>query len=347
MLDLCASNAGCQALLALVLQQGLPEVALRLVAAEDFAVLRAPQNSSIAKSILEEVNSVLCGEPGYRAATDAEFADLIWTGLSQGGPKDCHWIVNPIDGLEGFENLRQYGISLALLEHGKVVLAAVACPNLPVASILGIKTWIKDEPSSFSSNEIVEEPAGVYRPLEQSGAQHTTGCLFTALQGCGAFQADLFAKDAEAQSASIRLPIRPFPLGRNQISDLFEHPDDQTFALVAPCESKFEIRGYASHMASGSTWGPTSRLALDGQVGYGVLGRGDAKMLLTGGQDDIWDLAAGMLIAQESGLLVTNGAGVPRSTVAKDAHGSYKAPKLASLCQACVMHIWMTQQHGV
>jgi 3'-phosphoadenosine 5'-phosphosulfate (PAPS) 3'-phosphatase len=34
-----------------------------------------------------------------------------------------HWIINPIDGREGFENLRQYGISLALLEQGKVIMA--------------------------------------------------------------------------------------------------------------------------------------------------------------------------------------------------------------------------------
>lgn len=97
--------------------------------------------------------------------------------------------------------------------HVQVVLAAVACPNLPVASILGIKTWIKDEPSSFSSNEIVEEPAGVYRPLEQSGAQHTTGCLFTALQGCGAFQADLFAKGENYYPAAlVRLALFCIPL---------------------------------------------------------------------------------------------------------------------------------------
>lgn len=35
-----------------------------------------------------------------------------------------YWIMNPIDGLEGFENLRQYGISLALLADGKVWLNA-------------------------------------------------------------------------------------------------------------------------------------------------------------------------------------------------------------------------------
>ena len=42
-----------------------------------------------------------------------------------------HWIVKPIDSLEGFENLRQYGISLALLEHGQVTkLAAHLAENL-------------------------------------------------------------------------------------------------------------------------------------------------------------------------------------------------------------------------
>ena len=43
----------------------------------------------------------------------------------------------------------------------------------------------------------------------------------------------------------------------------------------------------------------------------GALARGDAKVLLMGGQDNIWDHAAGMLIAQESGFKVTNGAGGP------------------------------------
>ena len=53
----------------------------------NIALIRAPQSASIAKSILEQINTVLSGEPEYRAATDAEFADLIWTGLSKGGPE--------------------------------------------------------------------------------------------------------------------------------------------------------------------------------------------------------------------------------------------------------------------
>ena len=50
-------------------------------------VNKAPQSSSIARSIQDEVNAVLAGEFGYRAATDAEFAELIWAGMSQGAPE--------------------------------------------------------------------------------------------------------------------------------------------------------------------------------------------------------------------------------------------------------------------
>ena len=48
-----------------------------------------------------------------------------------------------------------------------------------------------------------------------------------------------------------------------------------------------------------------------------MLARGDAKVLLMGGQGHIWDHAAGMLIAQESGLMVTNGAGTPLAALAR------------------------------
>ena len=56
---------------------------------------------------------------------------------------------------------------------------------------------------------------------------------------------------------------------------------------------------------------PASPMAHEKRACTGALARGDAKVLLMGGQDNIWDHAAGMLIAQESGLKVTNGAGVP------------------------------------
>ena len=47
---------------------------------------RAPQSAPIAKKIHEDINRLLSRQPGYRAATDTEFADLIWEGVSKGGP---------------------------------------------------------------------------------------------------------------------------------------------------------------------------------------------------------------------------------------------------------------------
>ena len=45
--------------------------------------------------------------------------------------------MNPVDGVEGFENLRQYGISLALLDNGKVVYQSVTSSlMIAVAAIL-------------------------------------------------------------------------------------------------------------------------------------------------------------------------------------------------------------------
>lgn len=40
-----------------------------------------------------------------------------------------HWIINSIDGIEGFESLRQYGISMALLEQGKVIRGCCCCSH--------------------------------------------------------------------------------------------------------------------------------------------------------------------------------------------------------------------------
>ena len=64
-----------------------------------------------------------------------------------------------------------------------MLLAALACPNLPLAPILAIEKekW----------GGLVEDPASVYKPLENSSTADTTGCLIEAVQGQGAYQAAL------------------------------------------------------------------------------------------------------------------------------------------------------------
>ena len=76
----------------------------------------------------------------------------------------------------------------------QVVLAALACPNLPLEPILAIaRTVGADGRPLERSRQTVTTPASVSKPLEQPVAGSKTGCLFTAVQDQGAFQAALFA----------------------------------------------------------------------------------------------------------------------------------------------------------
>lgn len=45
-------------------------------------------------------------------------------------PAARFWTLDPIDGTKGFMRNGQYAISLALIEHGKVVFGVLGCPNL-------------------------------------------------------------------------------------------------------------------------------------------------------------------------------------------------------------------------
>eukprot|EP00929_Paragymnodinium_shiwhaense_P096959 TRINITY_DN58726_c0_g1_i4.p1 TRINITY_DN58726_c0_g1~~TRINITY_DN58726_c0_g1_i4.p1 ORF type:complete len:388 (-),score=103.99 TRINITY_DN58726_c0_g1_i4:248-1411(-) len=60
------------------------------------------------------------------------------------------WTLDPIDGTKGFLRREQYAVCLALIEDGRPVVAAMACPNLP-------------------------------------GAEGDPGCVFYAAEGAGAW----------------------------------------------------------------------------------------------------------------------------------------------------------------
>src|SRR5690606_3287758 len=49
-----------------------------------------------------------------------------------GGATGRFWTLDPIDGTKGFLRKEQYAIALALIVDGRVEVAALACPNLPV-----------------------------------------------------------------------------------------------------------------------------------------------------------------------------------------------------------------------
>jgi 3'(2'), 5'-bisphosphate nucleotidase len=99
-----------------------------IVAEEDAAELRDAENAAITHAVVRQVR-------GLRHAATVDDA-CAWIDL--GGAETNlkrFWTLDPIDGTKGFLRKEQYAIALALIVEGRVVLAALGCPNLSGGTI--------------------------------------------------------------------------------------------------------------------------------------------------------------------------------------------------------------------
>ncbi|CAI0421829.1 unnamed protein product [Linum tenue] len=132
------ADYGSQAVVSLVLQRELPADPFSLVAEEDSGDLRDDSAQDIRARITELVNDTLSTDESSSSTLSVEqVLKAIDCGVSEGGATGRHWVLDPIDGTKGFVRGDQYAIALGLLDGGKVVLGALACPNLPLTSIAG------------------------------------------------------------------------------------------------------------------------------------------------------------------------------------------------------------------
>jgi 3'(2'), 5'-bisphosphate nucleotidase len=115
-----------QAVVCHALQQAFPDDPI--IAEEDSAELREPRNSNLLEEVVAHVRRL---GPTYAEATAAEVCNWIDRGECR-EYRDRFWTVDPIDGTKGFLRNEQYAVALALIVRGRVVVAALACPNLPV-----------------------------------------------------------------------------------------------------------------------------------------------------------------------------------------------------------------------
>lgn len=117
--------------------------------------------------IVGEEDAAALREPDQQPFRDRVQAELAKVGITADAATICGWIdrgghdaaggrywtLDPIDGTKGFLRSEQYAISLALLIDGRIDVAVLGCPNLPLSST-------------------------------GDGAK---GCLFTAIRGQGAW----------------------------------------------------------------------------------------------------------------------------------------------------------------
>uniref|UniRef100_A0A0E0REP1 3'(2'),5'-bisphosphate nucleotidase n=1 Tax=Oryza rufipogon TaxID=4529 RepID=A0A0E0REP1_ORYRU len=130
------ADYGSQVLVSVVLKMELPSNPFSMVAEEDSEDLRKDGAQEMLGHITKLVNETIINDGSYSITLSKEDVLVaIDCGKSEGGPSGRHWILDPIDGTKGFIRGDQYAIGLALLDEGKVVLGAMACPNLPFKSI--------------------------------------------------------------------------------------------------------------------------------------------------------------------------------------------------------------------
>ena len=120
------ADFGSQALICRALGEALPDDPI--IAEEDAAELKQPQNLAILDQVLRHVRAI------RTASGDSLDAGEICQWIDRGGTsvyRDRFWTLDPIDGTKGFLRREQYAVALALVVNGQVVVAALACPNLP------------------------------------------------------------------------------------------------------------------------------------------------------------------------------------------------------------------------
>ncbi len=121
------ADFGSQALIARALAEAFPGDPI--IAEEDAAELRQPENAPLLDQVLRHVRDVRAGSDSAGALDAGEVCRWI----DRGGANeycDRFWTLDPIDGTKGFLRGEQYAIALALVVGGQVVVASLACPGL-------------------------------------------------------------------------------------------------------------------------------------------------------------------------------------------------------------------------
>jgi len=193
--------------------------------------------------------------------------DLI--DLGNGQPGHHFWTLDPVDGTKGFLRGDQYAVALAFIMDGKVQIGLLACPNL-----------------SFRS------PAG--RTMDDStGDSPNSGSVYVGVAGEGAYMMSLDLKQV--------LPL--------QVSTV-EDPGKVRF--IGSYESGHADLDAQQRIAQ-SLKNAIPSLGMDGQTKYGMLARDAADVYLRLPSPEtpnyfekIWDHAAGSLIVEEAGGVVTD-----------------------------------------
>ncbi len=264
------ADFGSQAIICRALAEAFPDDPV--IAEEDSAELREPANAPILEQVLRQVHRARARVTAADLALPDAAAVCRWIDRGKTSQYCARfWTVDPIDGTKGFLRGEQYAVALALIVHGEVVVAALACPNLAF-------DVARDQTKSAGSD----------------------GVIFWAVRGRG----------ASMMPCSLRAATEPARAGNSVTVRVSRRDDPADARLCESVESGHSAQGDSAAVAArlGISAPP---VRMDSQAKYAEVARGEADIYLrlptrADYREKIWDHAAGALIVAEAGGAVTD-----------------------------------------
>ncbi|ERN03428.1 PAP-specific phosphatase HAL2-like [Amborella trichopoda] len=284
-----------QATVSWVLSEYFGSESISIVAEEDVQALTRVDSTALLDTVVSTVNECLSEANGFglkgpkKSLGSSEVLEAIGRCNSNGGPKGRHWVLDPVDGTLGFVRGDQYAVALAMLEEGEVVLGVLGCPNYPMK-----KEWLNYHHSYYRIMSKLSSP---------TFESWHKGCVMYAQRGSEAWMQPLLCDNKQFSFQSLARSIR--------VSSI----DDPALATFCePVEKANSSHSFTAGLAH--SMGLRKRpLRVYSMVKYAAIARGDAEIFMkfakAGYKEKIWDHAAGALIIQEAGGVVTDAGGRP------------------------------------
>ncbi|XVE80203.1 hypothetical protein DITRI_Ditri14bG0120900 [Diplodiscus trichospermus] len=284
-----------QATVSWLLSEFLEGQNVSIVAEEDVQTLSKSDAANLLAAVVNTVNECLAEAPKYglecpkKALGTSKILEAISRCNSTGGPTGRHWVLDPVDGTLGFVRGDQYAVALALIEEGKLVLGVLGCPNYPMKKeLLNYNHQLHQTmPKSQSPSDIWEK-----------------GCVMYARRGSSqAWMQPLIHGDLKFKWPNSARLIQVSPV------------DDPSLATFCePVEKANSNHLFTAGLAN-SMGLKKQPMRVHSMVKYAAIARGDAEVFIkfarSGYKEKIWDHAAGVVIVEEAGGVVTDAGGRP------------------------------------
>ncbi|KAK8464210.1 hypothetical protein PHAVU_011G148400 [Phaseolus vulgaris] len=267
-----------------------------IVAEEDIQTISKDESASLLEDVVNTVNESLAFASKYGLQSpettlgSTEILEAIARCNSTGGPRGRYWVLDPVDGTLGFVRGDQYAVALALIEDGKVVLGVLGCPNYPVKT-----EWL-----NYHYQHHQTAPQSSVTTPDTGGK----GCVLYAKRGSG---------EAWLQSLIDGEKMLEWP-NHAKLIRVSSIDDPALATLCEPVERANSNHSFTAGLAH-SVGLRKQPLRVHSMVKYAAIARGDAEIFMkfarSGYKEKIWDHAAGVVIVEEAGGVVTDAGGDP------------------------------------